>query len=387
MSLQLIALTVADLCCDLAGANKTAGSSGNPQAWPVAEAYYERALKIHAQFNGPQEKRCDISYDLMGVKAMMHKHQESIACATQAMKSKKKVLIGPRYMRALQYLMLNDYKKGFEEFECRWDEDGLHKYTKIEGIPRWSGQKCKSLHVYAEQGFGDQIMMARYLPLIRKHFGVENVCYEVSPSIAGLMLYNLNPLGVNVITSDERKDYPFDYTVQSMSLPHLFGTTFDTVPQFKLKAEPEYIEKWKHLDHKAIAVCWGGRPDAGDFRAQEWNWRRNIKPEMLLPLIGDEHVICIQKDFNPAIETWSDTAGIIANCKYVISVDTGPVHLAAAMMEAKTILLNHHQTCWRWDSLNGKGPWYPNIIQLRQDREHDWTPILAKLKNYVEAWR
>lgn len=37
--------------------------------------------------------------------------------------------------------MLNDYRKGFEEFECRWDEDGLHKYTKIENIPRWAGQK------------------------------------------------------------------------------------------------------------------------------------------------------------------------------------------------------------------------------------------------------
>lgn len=141
MSVQTLALIVADLCCDLAGANKTAGATGNSEAFKSAEVYYQNALKILAAFNGPMEKRYDVNYDLIGIKAMLHKHQEAIDCATYAMQSKKKVLIGARYMRALQYLMLNDYRKGFEEFECRWDEDGLHKYTKIENIPRWAGQK------------------------------------------------------------------------------------------------------------------------------------------------------------------------------------------------------------------------------------------------------
>ena len=246
-------------------------------------------------------------------------------------------------------------------------------------------KRLVNLHVFGEQGYGDQIMLTRYLPLIKDKFGIGNVAYEVQKPLKNLLAYNLNPYGVKVITADERKDFGFDYTVQSMSLPYIFGTTFETVPQFRMEAEPEYIEKWKALDHKAIAVCWGGRPDVGDWRAKEWNWRRNVKPDDLLPLLADEHVVCMQKDFNPAIETWSDTAGILANCKYAISIDTGPAHMAAAM-GCKTILLNHYQSCWRWDSLTGKCPWYgSNLIQLRQEREHDWTPVFAALKNHIEA--
>lgn len=89
MSVQTLALIVADLCCDLAGANKTAGATGNSEAFKSAEVYYQNALKILAAFNGPMEKRYDVNYDLIGIKAMLHKHQEAIDCATYAMQSKE----------------------------------------------------------------------------------------------------------------------------------------------------------------------------------------------------------------------------------------------------------------------------------------------------------
>lgn len=385
---NLVAMTVADICHHLGATAHIGANNQNQALYPIAEDWYNKAMKIYIFHGGHDreilQKRYDLHWNLMNVCNMQRKYPEAIEHATMAQKSNRKLPIEARYFRALTKLMMNNYEEGFKEFECRWDADGLHKHCQIKDIPRWEGQKCKSLHVYAEQGFGDVVMFSRYVPMIKKRFQVEKIFWEVLPVIAGLFKYNFrNHPDIEVISS--REGLQFDYTVQSMSLPHLFGTTFATVPEIKIEAEPEYVEKWKFLDHKYIAICAGGRPDVGDWRAQEWNSRRNIDAQKIMECLGSNPAVSLQKEFNPQIENWSDTAGIIANSKMVISIDSGPVHLAAAMNICPVMLLNHYQSCWRWTVDKSVTPWYPDLIINRQEREGEWQPVLDRLKNYVIA--
>lgn len=384
-----LALTVADICHHIGAQTHALANNQYAEGFPIAEDWYKKALRLLILNGGEFEKRCSLHNNLMYVTGLQRKYDEAIEHATMAMKSKTKLVIGPRYVRALFYLMKNDYENGFREFECRWDEDGLSKLCKIEGILLWEGQKCNSLHVFAEQGYGDIFQFSRYIPLIQKRFGIDKIYYEVPKACLSLMQYNFDGMnGVEVITSEDRVRTQtargIDYTIQAMSLAYRFGTTFETVPQFKINPEPEYIEKWKHLDGKSIAVCWGGRAENGDWRATEWNGRRNIDPRTLCEAIGNHPIIALQKEFNHQIETWSDTAGIIANSKLVISIDSGPVHLAAAMDCCPVWLLNHYQSCWRYTVDRPTTPWYPNLLIYRQEKEGDWSGVLKKVRENMK---
>jgi len=68
--------------------------------------------------------------------------------------------------RALALLLQGDLARGFTQYEWRWQIPD----AKPRGIatPVWNGEDLtgKTLLVHAEQGFGDAIQFARYLPMI-----------------------------------------------------------------------------------------------------------------------------------------------------------------------------------------------------------------------------
>ena len=68
--------------------------------------------------------------------------------------------------RALTLLEMGRLEEGFEAYESRWELDRSPpgEFDK----PRWDGYefKGKTVLVHNEQGFGDTIQFARYLPMI-----------------------------------------------------------------------------------------------------------------------------------------------------------------------------------------------------------------------------
>lgn len=77
-----------------------------------------------------------------------------------------------RWERSLHLLRLGRYQEGWREYEIRtryWKWlDVMHFYKFAQ--PRWDGSPLegRTLLVYAEQGFGDNIQFSRYLPLISR---------------------------------------------------------------------------------------------------------------------------------------------------------------------------------------------------------------------------
>ena len=84
-------------------------------------------------------------------------------------------------------LALGDYAAGWPGFAARWQLPAYAKFKRAFDKPFWRGQDLngKKLFLYAEQGFGDTIQMARYLPLLAARGG--DIIVEVPPALTALM--------------------------------------------------------------------------------------------------------------------------------------------------------------------------------------------------------
>lgn len=314
---------------------------------------------------------------LMYILSFQRKYKEALTHADVSVEKGPRPLLA-RYSRGLIKLYMDDYVGGFEDLEARLDLPHNLALGVNNRWPIWKGEDCESLHVFGEQGFGDIFMFARFLPLIKN---VKKIYYQVPGACSALIAYNFrNYPNIEIICDTEGQD--FDYTVHVVTLAKLLGCTVEGIPQFKLEAEPEYIEKWK--EYKGfIGMCLQGRRGV-DEQCKEWNARREVPQDEILKVLERKTLISLEKDVNPGIQSWSDVAGIIANCALIVSIDSGPVHLAAAM-GAETVLLNHYQTCWRYGLVGKHTPWYSaNLTILRQKLEGDWGPVMQELKELLD---
>lgn len=106
-----------------------------------------------------------------------------------------------------------------------------HKTNVINVHKRlWEGGSLKRrrLLIHAEQGFGDTLEFARYAPLARERAGGGKIFMLCEPELVRI-LETLE--GVNEFFQ-HRTDATVTYDVQapSMSLPHRFCTTLETIP-------------------------------------------------------------------------------------------------------------------------------------------------------------
>jgi tetratricopeptide (TPR) repeat protein len=339
-----------------------------------AENWYSKALVL-----SPQKRHIEIA--LAFQLAVQRKYDEAIERFTAVAKKDESQRVLCMYSRSLLHLAKGNYYQGFKDFEYRLELPSM-RGSIVPGIKRWQGEECKNLHVYGEQGFGDIFMFCRYVPLIKKKFKVEHVYFEVQDSCVDLLRYSFRNYPDVTVVGRGAEIY-VHASVHCASLPYIFNTTIDTVPGTKLEVEPLYIEKWAKYKG-AIGVCYSGRPNDDNVHTNEWNLRRNLPQDQLDALLAGRPVVRLQKELNSEIESWSDVAGMMANCDLVVTNDTGHAHLAGSL-GVDTILVNHWQTCWRWGAEGQNTPWYGDNFKIfRQPKEWDWAPVFAELAGYLE---
>ena len=137
--------------------------------------------------------------------------------------------------QAYVYLRRGDYAKGWAAWEHRWtDAEFAQGYgRKTLTGKRWTGEPLKkgeTLFVHGEQGLGDHVMFARYVPLLQAR-GIPIVAIETRPTLVRWM-EGCFP-GVPVWSrsdSDAGRIPEHTHHVSTMSLPSIFGTLTGTVP-------------------------------------------------------------------------------------------------------------------------------------------------------------
>ncbi len=263
--------------------------------------------------------------------------------------------------------------------------------ARIE-VPKWAGQELqgKTIFLYAEEGFGDTIWFARYLPLLAQR-GANLIL--ACPVVLHRLLRSL-PCPIRLLRPEE--DIPeYDYQSSLFSLPFAFATRLDSIPADVpyLKADPEIVEKWKPAMAGAgkrlkVGLAWSGRP---------LPYGRSIPPESLKPLsnpnvqffglqdgLADPNVINLKSQ----ISDFADTAAVIHHLDLLITIDTAAAQLAGAMGKPAWVLLKRIPD-WRWLLDRESSPWYPTLKLYRQTAWDDWTsPIeraAADLRSLTEA--
>ena len=115
---------------------------------------------------------------------------------------------------AITQLQLGDYTKGFKGYEHRWRLQ--RNETKLRAGPHWAGEDItgQAHSGQAEQGFGDAIQFARYIPLL-----AERGAHIVLESLPELKTMFATLAGVEeVIDKGGAASKPIDLSVPLLSL-------------------------------------------------------------------------------------------------------------------------------------------------------------------------
>ena len=125
----------------------------------------------------------------------------------------------------MNYLLRGRFSEGFVEYEWRWRSSELPSRPPMP--TPWKGEdpRGKRLLVHAEQGLGDTLHFCRYLPLLRERGA--KVVLHVQKTLRSLIAEAMPWL--ELIAEGENLPAT-DMQCSLLSLPHLLGTTLDTIP-------------------------------------------------------------------------------------------------------------------------------------------------------------
>jgi tetratricopeptide (TPR) repeat protein len=298
---------------------------------------------------------------------------------------------------AVAALLAGDFALGFEKYEWRKRHDRFrHDFVDLPGS-QWDGgdPAGRTILVHAEQGFGDTIQLARYLPLIAARGGTPVLACErpLIPLLAGMA-------GVTVVPKDALPP-PYDDWIDQMSLPRVFGTTLETIPTAAgyLRADQARVAAWRATlpEGRSVGLAWGGNPAHSNDR------RRSLPASELDRILAVPGINFVNlqvgsrageiglPDLTSRLIDYADTAALIAALDLVIAVDTSVVHVAGALGRAAWVMLPFAPD-WRWMLGRDDTPWYASLRLFRQPAPGEWdavtTAVAASLERCVaEGWQ
>ncbi len=329
--------------------------------------------------------------------AALNRHREALVSYRKAVEIRDDYA-DAHFHQSLTLLTVGDFRRGFEEYEWRWRRAGMR--PRGLGRPLWLGDyplQRKTILLHAEQGLGDTIQFARYIPSLAR-MGAK-VILEVQPQLEAL-LAAVEGVARIVARGDELP--AFDVHCPLGSLPLAFKTEPATIPAEipYLQADAARIAKWRArleaLDRPRIAIAWSGNPGHRNDR------NRSIALSRLAALwpTGCARFVSIQRELRdedaerlarePGIahigaelEDFADTAAVVALVDLVVTVDTSVAHLAGAMGRPVFILLPFAPD-WRWLVAGETSRWYPSARLFRQPSIGDWDSVIERLRGELD---
>ncbi len=306
--------------------------------------------------------------------------------------------------RMFSYLKFGDYNQGLAFYEQRGDENlqlfpqpifqtlAHHDYNKY-----YQGEDLadKTLLVSAEQGYGDCIFWARFIPKIAEY--CQHLIVEIYPALFELFKQRINLPNVSFIR--RAIDIPqFDFWLRMGSLPYGLECEFDQLPIcediFKWQDAPIIIPMTQNI--KNIGLVWQNNALSAD------NFHRSVDLSQFINLLncpncqffslqknGTNEIKSLKlqyliQDCAPLMSDFLETAKIISKLDLIITIDSVVAHLAASMAKPVWLLLNYGAD-WRY-GIGDISPWYPQSqILFRKNPNDEWRDIIKEIKSSLLA--
>lgn len=291
--------------------------------------------------------------------------------------------------RSLSLEAVGQLGEAWKEAEWRLEvQEGVRAFMRAVPIRRWRGELLAAggLVVLWEQGFGDMLQYLRFLPLARAR--TSRLVFLCPPELERLVAASFPDVEVRAagapVTWTEFKAY-----VPLLSLPHVLGQDASRLPGQPYLSVPR-APTGRRDGELRVGIVW---------RSSTFDPGRDCSLEDLLEIkSAAASVVSLQFGATDAERRllaahgvpervgadFFETAQAMLELDALVSVDTSPAHLAAALGKPVLLLLNEPAAV-RWGIAREDTPWYPSMRLFRRKPADPWRAVLAQVAQALPA--
>ncbi len=361
---------------------------------------YTEALDHLQHVVAAEPERAEVYNNLGHVLNQQRQPQQAVTYYEQA------IQLRPDYAQAhfnlgVTLLQLGDYQRGLVEYDWRWRTGQFTPFQCPQ--PQWDGSPIpdQTLLIHTEQGAGDAVQFARYLP-----WAAQRCKQLILVCVPNLMpLFATIPGITQIREPGQIGVHEFDAYLPLLSLSRVHGTTLDTIPAQVPYLDVQAIRRRKTngalalspSSSRKVGIVWAGSPTHANDRNRscplpEWlpllhtpglefySLQKDGPSRGLAELPADVTL----RDLDPLLGDYGDVAVLIDQLDLVISVDTSVTHVAGALGKPVWTLLSYVPD-WRWLLEGETTPWYPTMRLFRQERPSDWAGVMTRVAAALQA--
>lgn len=300
-----------------------------------------------------------------------------------------------RYALSLRELMVSNLTQGFAGYADRMFEEH-EQPVPFYGLPSWEGEELrgKTLVVIWEQGIGDIVMFASFIPYLEQCGA--RLILTVPEKLHALFARSFPRCEVVVVRTGEMEaslEKRADYAVLMGNLIEL------CLPHYRPAQHPPYLSADRDRSAALRARYLALHPDTRYLVGIAWHtsnpvtgFLRTIPLAQWQPIFDLPQVQCVSLQYHPpaalpsavyhdlTIDAFEDVDAMAAQIMAmdeVITIQNATAHLAGALGAPTTLLLSAASD-WRWGIHERKGAWYGSVQIIRQKQPLNWPPVIEE---------
>lgn len=307
---------------------------------------------------------------------------------------------------AFALLFDRQYVRGFDMFEARY-RYALHSFTQFP-YPKWRGEKDCTLMLVADQGMGDTLDFARFIPAALKRVKYAHVTVHrellrsFQQAFVGYDNINILPLGI------QPAFMPADYYTSMVSLPWSMSLTQDEItdtPQITLPSSgvaSKYDQQWKQKDARFhVGIAWAGST------LNQINPYRSIPVTTFLELtrvpgvqlyslqvdsghssaakdLHEQGCAASVRDLSGYIADVSDTVSFLQHLDLAISCESALPHICAAVGKEVWVPYSLLGRDYRLRHCGTERLWCPTHRVFLQREDESWDHVFGRIVTALE---
>lgn len=273
--------------------------------------------------------------------------------------------------------------------------------------PYWDGEDLngKTLLVYGEQGAGDRILFSRYLHWVKSTWPDCRLMWLAEapdlPDLSNLFwalreIVEFVPFNVPWPKADYGI-YLIDLVTRHGSTPGNVYPDPGIIRDYIARSGKSVSVPTANGNEFKIGINWTGSP------AMLRNSERSVPPELIFTLAASPDLVCYSLQYGTrdierlgagqlVCDLTADiskygflgTAAVMQQLDLFITNCTSTAHLAGVLgVPCWTLLCANPY--WIWGRSGEASVWYPNMRLIRQEKMHDWEPVISKVKSELFA--